>query len=117
MDTFWVGLRTSLAVVQSFLLSFVPVSQMCLACLGSGSSYARPLVEILLAKGDLSVNQADKTIAPIFSFVSNVQTTVGEGVDVCIFKDEKGIESLVHREEVDLGGLRQAILEAMGVKS
>jgi 20S proteasome alpha/beta subunit len=83
------------------------------ACLGSGSSYARPLVEFLLAKGDLSVNQADKTIPLIFSLVSSVQTTVGDGIDVCIFKDEEGIESLVHKEEVNLGGLRQAILTAV----
>lgn len=87
------------------------------ACLGSGSSYARPLVELLLAEGKLSTEEADKTMAPVFSLVSNVQTTVGDGVDVCIVKDNHGVETITHKEEVSLDGLRTAILNALGIKS
>ena len=87
------------------------------ACLGSGSSYARPFVELLLAEGKLSTEEADKTMAPVFSLVSNVQTTVGDGVDVCIVKDNHGVETITHKEEVSLDGLRTAILNALGIKS
>ena len=49
----------------------------------------------------------------IFTLVSNVQTTVGEGVDIGIVKDEKGIDGIVHEEEVNLSRLRTSILTAM----
>ena len=85
------------------------------ACLGSGSSYARPLVELLLAQGNLSTEEAAKTMPTLFTLVSNVQTTVGGGVDISIIKDEQGIGGIVHEEEVDLSRLRSAILGAMDV--
>jgi len=83
------------------------------ACIGSGSSYARPLVELLLAQGNLSTEEAAKTMPTLFTLVSNVQTTVGGGVDIGIIKDEQGIGGIVHEEEVDLSRLRSAILTAM----
>jgi 20S proteasome alpha/beta subunit len=46
------------------------------ACLGSGSSYARPLIELLLADGSLSTEEATRVIAPLFTLVSNVQHTI-----------------------------------------
>ena len=49
----------------------------------------------------------------LFTLVSNVQTTVGGGVDIGIIKDEQGIGGIVHEEEVDLSRLRSAILTAM----
>ena len=85
------------------------------ACLGSGSSYARPLVELLLAQGDLSTEEAAKTMPTLFTLVSNVQATVGGGVDISIIKDEQGIGGIVHEEETDLSRLRFAILGAMDV--
>lgn len=87
------------------------------ACLGSGSSYARPLVELLLTKGNLSTEEATKTIAPIFSLVSGVQTTVGDGIDICTIKDSEGAEAIVHEREVNLDGLRMALLNALGIKT
>ena len=87
------------------------------ACLGSGSSYARPLVDLLIADGRLSTEDVEKTIAPIFSLVSNVQTTVGDGIDVCIFKDNQVAEAIVYKKEASLDGLRTAILNALGIKS
>jgi len=45
----------------------------------------------------------------IFTIVSNVQTTVGGGVDIGIIKDEEGIGNIVH-EEVNLSRLRTDIL-------
>jgi len=87
------------------------------ACLGSGSSYARPLVELLLSDGSLSTKEAAKTIAPLFTLVSNVQTTVGGGVNVCIIKDDQGIGSIVHEKEASLDRLKAAILGAMDVRA
>ncbi len=87
------------------------------ACIGSGSSYARPLVELLLAQGNLSTEEAAKTMPTLFTLVSNVQTTVGDGVDVCIVKDNHGVETITHKEEVSLDGLRTAILRTIGIKS
>ena len=87
------------------------------ACLGSGSSYARPLVELLLADGNLSVEEATKTIAPLFTLVSNVQTTVGGGIDICVAKDNQGLGAIVYESQVDLSRLRTAILNSIGVKS
>lgn len=86
------------------------------ACLGSGSSYARPLVELLLADGDLSTEKAAKTMAPLFTLVSNVQTTVGGGVDICIVKDNQGTGNIIHEREVGLDQFRFAILNAIGIK-
>ena len=85
------------------------------ACLGSGSSYARPLVELLLAQGNLSTEEAAKTMPTLFTLVSNVQTTVGGGVDISIIKDEQGIENIMHKDQVSLSRLRSAILSAMDV--
>lgn len=85
------------------------------ACLGSGSSYARPLVELLLADGSLHVDEAVKTMAPLFTLVSSVQTTVGGGVDICTIKDEQETGNIVHNNEVSLEQLKSAILNTMGV--
>jgi len=85
------------------------------ACLGSGSSYARPLVELLLADGSLHADEAVKTMAPLFTLVSSVQTTVGGGVDICTIKDEQETGNIVHNNEVTLEQLKSAILNTMGV--
>ena len=86
------------------------------ACLGSGSSYARPLVELLLSDGKLPTQDTKKIITPIFSLVSNVQTTVGDGIDICIIKDEQGLSTIINEKEVSLAQLRLAILDAMDVR-
>jgi len=86
------------------------------ACIGSGSSYARPLVELLLADGSLYADNAAKAMTTLFTLVSNVQTTVGGGIDICIIKDNQGIGNIIHEEEVSLNQLRAAILEAAGIK-
>lgn len=85
------------------------------ACLGSGSSYACPLVELLLADGSLHADEAVKTMAPLFTLVSSVQTTVGGGVDICTIKDEQETGNIVHNNEVSLEQLKSAILNTMGV--
>lgn len=85
-------------------------------CLGSGSSYARPLVELLLADGDLGTDEAAKAMATIFTLVSNVQTTVGGGVDICTIKDEQGSGDIVHNNEVSLERLKSAIFNTIGVQ-
>jgi len=85
------------------------------ACLGSGSSYARPLVELLLADGSLHADEVVKTMAPLFTLVSSVQTTVGGGVDICTIKDEQETGNIVHNNEVSLEQLKSAILNTMGV--
>lgn len=87
------------------------------ACPGSGSSYARPLVELLLADGNLRVDEAIKTMAPIFTLVSNVQTTVGGGVDTCIVRDNQGIGQITHTMELSLEGLRRSVLRSLGIRS
>jgi len=91
------------------------ISDVPWACLGSGSSYARPLVELLLAQGNLSTEEATKTMPTLFTLVSNVQTTVGDGVDISIIKDEQGIGGIVHEEEADLSRLRSAIMSTIDV--
>ena len=85
-------------------------SQVPWVCLGSGSSYARPLVELLMAQGDLSTEEAVRIMPTIFTLVSNVQAAVGGGVDMCIIKDDQGIGNIVHECEVDLARLRNSIL-------
>jgi len=86
------------------------------ACLGSGSSYARPLVELLLADGDIPTEEAAKTMPTLFTLVSNVQTTVGGGIDICIIKDDQGAGNIEHQKEVNLERLRTAVLNSMDVK-
>ncbi len=86
------------------------------ACLGSGSSYARPLVELLLADGDLPTEKAANTMPTLFTLVSNVQTTVGGGVDICIVKDNQGTGNITHEKEVGLERLRGAVLDAMDLR-
>jgi len=83
------------------------------ACLGSGSSYARPLVELLLAQGNLSTDEAARVIPTLFTLVSNVQTTVGSGVDICVIKDDQGAGDILHEKEVGLERLRDAILNTI----
>jgi 20S proteasome alpha/beta subunit len=86
------------------------------ACLGSGSSYARPLVELLLAEGNLKVDEAARTLPAIFSLVSSVQTTVGDGVDIAIIRDDKGIDGIRYEKEVGLERLKAAIFGAFDLK-
>lgn len=83
------------------------------ACLGSGSSYARPLVELLLTNGSLSMAEAVKIMPTIFTLVSNVQTTVGDGIDICIIKDEQGLNPILGKDEIDLSILKSAILNSV----
>jgi 20S proteasome alpha/beta subunit len=87
------------------------------ACLGSGSSYSRPLVELLLVPGDLSTKDSVKVIPTVFSLVSNVQTTVGDGVDICTIRDRKGSHEIQYSGEVDLKTLRVHMLHALGVQT
>lgn len=86
------------------------------ACIGSGSSYARPLVELLLGDASLCIDEAAKVIPSIFTLVSNVQTTVGGGIDICIIKDNQDMGNIMNEEEVSLNQLRIAILETLGIK-
>jgi proteasome alpha subunit len=86
------------------------------ACLGSGSSYARPLVELLLADGNLRVDEAIKILPTIFSLVSSVQTTVGDGVDISIIRDDRGLDGMRHEKEVSLDRLKAVILGAFASK-
>lgn len=85
-------------------------------CIGSGSSYARPLVELLLAQGTLSTEGAAKIMPTIFTMVSNVQTTVGGGVDTCIVADGEGARAVQHFGDVDLYPLRASILNDLGIQ-
>ncbi len=87
------------------------------ACLGSGSSYARPLVELLLAQGDLPTRESARTMPTLFSLVSSVQTTVGGGIDICIVKDGEGAGEIQHIGEVDLKLLRASMLNALGIQT
>lgn len=87
------------------------------ACLGLGSTYARPLVDLLLARGDLSTEEAAKVMPTIFSLVSSVQSSVGGGVDICTVKDVEGVGPIAHHEEVALDRLRASILRTLNVKS
>jgi 20S proteasome alpha/beta subunit len=87
-----------------------------LVCLGSGSSYARPLVDLLLADGKLKMDEAAKTLPTVFTLVSNVQLSVGDGLDVCIIQDNTGSGSITEKKEVALDGLRKAILDVLDIK-
>ncbi len=86
------------------------------ACLGSGSSYARPLVDLLLAQGDLSTDEAARVMPIIFTMVSNVQTTVGGGIDICSINDEQGIREITHEQGVAPGAFRTAILGTLNIR-
>ncbi len=92
------------------------LSEVPWACLGSGSSYGRPLVELLLVDGSLSVDESIKVIAPLFTLVSEVQTTVGGGVDMCIIRDSRGAEQIEHSQEVSLEKLKISVLKAFGIQ-
>ncbi len=85
-------------------------------CLGSGSSYARPLVELLLAARELRTNEAVKTLPTIFTLVSNVQLSIGDGINVCVIKDNTGAGNITREREVALDELRKAILDVLGIK-
>ena len=87
------------------------------ACLGSGSAYARSIVDLLLTHGDLKAEDVVKAMPSLFSLVSSVQTTVGGGVNMCIVKDGDGTGEIWHTGEVNLKPLRSAILEAMGIRT
>ena len=82
-------------------------------CLGSGSPYARPLVELLLANGNLHINEAAKIIPVIFAMVANVQITVGGGIDICQISDDKGSYNIFHAEETNLDSLCKMILDTI----
>ncbi len=84
------------------------------ACIGSGSTYARPIVDLLLADGTLKAKEALKVMPVLFSLVSSVQTTVGGGVDMCIVKDSDGTRNVEHSNDISLKPLRSAILGTVG---
>ena len=73
-------------------------------------------MELLLADGGLSVDEASKAMAPLFTLVSNVQTTVGGGVDIYVIRDGQGIGQFTHSKEVSLEGLRFGVLKALGIQ-
>lgn len=83
------------------------------ACLGSGSSYARAFVELLLAPADLSTNESVRVIPTLFTLVSNVQTTVGDGVDIGIIRDKEGTGDIQHFDDIDLQPLRVGIINSL----
>ena len=87
------------------------------ACIGSGSSYARPLMDLLLTYGDLGVEEAVKVTPSLFSLVSNVLTTVGGGVDICVIKDGEGAGEIHHFDDVDLKPLRAGIISALAIQT
>jgi 20S proteasome alpha/beta subunit len=91
------------------------ISDVPWVCLGSGSSYARPLVDLVLAPGNLYTNEAAKIIPTIFTLVSNVQTTVGDGIDICVVVDDQGVSDISHKKEVSLDRLRSVFLSATNV--
>jgi 20S proteasome alpha/beta subunit len=86
------------------------------ACFGAGAPYARPLVDLLLAKRNLTMEEAAKVIPAIFTLVSNVQMAVGGGVDICCIRDKQGTLDVVHVPEIDLTPLKQLILESINIK-
>jgi hypothetical protein len=73
-------------------------------------------VGLLLTDGNLQVDEAVKTLPTIFSLVSNVQTTVGDGVDISIIRDDKGPDRIRYEKEVSLDRLKAAILDAFDLK-
>ncbi len=86
------------------------------ACIGSGSPYARPLLDLLLDDGDLASQDAVKVMPLLFTLVSNVQTTVGGGVDMCVVRDEQGSGAVQHSDDVNLQQLRSGILNTIGIR-
>ena len=84
---------------------------------GAGSSYARPLVELLLADGGLTTDEATKVVATIFTLVANVQTTVSGGVDVCTIKDGELTGEIQHFGDADLNPLRVCLLNTIGIRA
>jgi len=87
------------------------------ACIGSGSAYARPLVDLLLADGNLNAQDAAKVMPSLYTLVSSVQTTVGGGVDICIVKDGEAIEVIQHIDNISLKPLKSAVLNALGIRA
>lgn len=87
------------------------------ACIGSGSAYARPLVDLLLADGNLNTHDAAKVMPPLYTLVSSVQTTVGGGVDICIVKHGEGNSVIHHKDDINLKPLRSAVLNALGIQA
>jgi 20S proteasome alpha/beta subunit len=83
--------------------------------LGLGGTYSRALVELLLADGKLPCDEAVKVLPAIFSLVSNVQTSVGDGLDIVTVKDNIGPGNIHREKEIQLDGLRSAILRTFGV--
>lgn len=87
------------------------------ACIGSGSSYARPLMDLLLTYGGIGIEEAVKVIPSLFSLVSNVLTTVGGGVDICVIKDGEGAGEIQHFGDVDLKPLRAGIISTLAIQT
>jgi len=105
--------NVSSGVAKIYTVFSAGLSELPWVCLGSGSSYARPIVELLLTKGALTVSEAAKVMAPLFTLVSNVQMTVGGGVDIASVIDEQGVTEILHRGEVSLESLREAMLDVI----
>jgi 20S proteasome alpha/beta subunit len=106
------GGKAKLYTVFGAGLSDVP-----LACIGSGSSYARPLFDLLLAGNNLDTQDAARVMPALYTLVSRVQTSVGGGVDICIVKDEEGAGNIQHQNDVDVEPIRLAVLETLGIQS
>lgn len=86
------------------------------ACIGSGSSYARPLVDLLLADGNLNVQDTVKVIPSLYALVSGVQTTVGGGVDIADVEDGKVTGVIQHKDNISLKPMRTVILHSLGIQ-
>ncbi len=93
------------------------LSEVPWVCLGSGSTYARPIVDLLLADEKLDTLDVVKVMPHIFSLVANVQTTVGGGVDICIVKDGEAPQEVQHFGDVDLKPLKATILNGLGIQT
>ncbi len=86
------------------------LSEVPWTCIGLGSPYVRPLVDLLLADGNLNAQDTAKVVPYLYTLVSSVQTSVGGGVDICVIRDGKDRCNIVYKGEVDLARFRKAIL-------
>jgi 20S proteasome alpha/beta subunit len=93
------------------------LSEVPWACFGAGGSYGRPLLELLLVPGDLTVEEVARAMPTLFTLVSSVQMAVGGGVDSIVVKDGEGQGVIQHNSEVSLEPLRSAMLSAIGIRA
>jgi 20S proteasome alpha/beta subunit len=103
--------------VKLYTIFGAGLSEVPFACIGSGSSYARPLVDLLLAGDGLNTQEAAKVMPALYTLVSRVQTSVGGGVDICIVKDGEGVGDIQHQDDVDVEPIKSAVLDALGIQA